>query len=215
LSHLDWHRGQPDGYLNDAGTRPNAAGRSDYGGCTGGGEPPANATKHDRGLPHDGPGPNTFQEANDWEKDDPATGLNRWQSELSGAANGVIITRYPIALRRVTDGASKTYLVGEKFLESEHYDSGYSNNDDQNAYVGFDRDNQVSARYVALRDTSSGQFWAVLNQNGEGAGFHFGSAHPTIFHAAMCDGSVPAVSFDVTPAIHRAAGSRNEAEIAE
>jgi hypothetical protein len=202
----------PDGYVNDEGTRPSAAGRSDYGGCTGGGEPPTEVGKHDRGMPVDGPGPDTFQQADEWESVDPTTGLNQWQSKLSGAANGVIITRYPISLRRVTDGASKTYLIGEKFLESEHYDSGYSNNDDQNAYVGFDRDNQVSARYLPMRDMPSGQFFAVFSQIGEGAGFHFGSVHPAVFHAAMCDGSVQAVSFDVDRAIHRAAGSRDEAE---
>jgi hypothetical protein len=192
--------------------RMSLAARSDYGGCNGGGEPPATGTARDRGLPVDGPGPDTFQQVAEWDKTDPATGLTRWESELSGGANGAIITRYPIALRRVTDGTSKTYLIGEKFLETEHYDSGYSNNDDQNAYVGFDRDNQVSARYAPLRDTSSGQFSAFVTQKSEGYGFHFGSAHPATFRVAMCDGSVRAVSYDVDQAVHRAAGSRDEAE---
>ena len=206
---------QPRYYMNlpeDTGPRLTLAGRSDYGACTGGGEPPASGTAHDRGLPVDGPGPDTLQEADEWDKVDSATGLNRWESTLSGAANGAIITRYPIALRRVTDGASKTYLVGEKFLETEHYDSGFSNNDDQNAYVGFDRDNQVSARYTSLRDTSSSQFAAFVIQNGEDFGFHFGSAHPAVFHVARCDGSVLAVSFDIDRAVHRAAGSRDGSE---
>ena len=125
----------------DMGPRLTEAGRSDFGGCASGGEPPPPGTTHDRGLPVDGPGPASVDEADEWEQIDPATRLNRWQTELSGAGNGVILPRYPIALRQITDGATKTYLLGEKFLETEHYDSGYSNNDDQNAYVGFDRDN--------------------------------------------------------------------------
>ena len=204
---------QPETYINqpsEAAGRMAIAARSDYAGCSGGGVPPTNTATRDRGFPVDGPGPGTIEEAKEWDKVDPATGLDRWQSDLSGAANGVIITRNPISMRRVTDGASKTYLAGEKFLETEHYDSGYSNNDDQNAYAGFDRDNQVSARYTPLRDTSTGRFITFLNANGENYGFHFGSAHPAVFHAAMCDGSVRAVAFAIDLGVHRAAGSRDE-----
>src|SRR5262249_48271561 len=45
---------KPDGYINvpdDVGVSITQAGRSDYGGCTGGGEPPASAAIHDRGMP--------------------------------------------------------------------------------------------------------------------------------------------------------------------
>jgi hypothetical protein len=186
--------------------------RTDYAGCASGGEPAPPGTVHDRGRPIDGPGPDTLAEAQEWEIRNPVTGLNRWQTELSGASNGVIIARYPISLRKVTDGASKTYLVGEKFLETDHYDSGYSLCDDQHAYVGFDRDNQVSARYKPLRDMWSFWYYSQIEE-GEEYGFHFGSAHPAAFHAAMCDGSVHAVTFDVDLAIHRATGSRDEREL--
>jgi hypothetical protein len=206
---------QPDSYMNlpiDMGPRLTEAGRSDYGACASGGEPPPPGTISDRGLPIDGPGPASIEEAHQWEQSDPVTKLNRWQTELSGAGNGVILPRYPIAMRKITDGATKTYLVGEKFLETDHYDSGYANNDDQNAYVGFDRDNQVSARDTPLADTSSWQFYQFTNAKNESYGFHFGSAHPTVFHTAMCDGSIHAVTFDIDLSVHRAAGSRDEAD---
>jgi hypothetical protein len=58
----------------------------------------------------------------------------------------------------------------------------------------------------------SQEFAALLAQNGEGYGFHFGSAHPAVFQVANCDGSVLAVSFDIDRAVHRAAGSRDEAD---
>ena len=135
------------------------------------------------------------------------------QQLITGLSNGMIIARYPIALRQATDGASKTYLLGEKFLETDRYDSGGSVSDDQHAYVGFDRDNQVSARYRPLRDMWSLWYYTGA-EAGEKFGFHFGSAHPATFHAAMCDGSVQAVAYEVNLAVHRAAGSRDEAELA-
>lgn len=204
-----------DGYYNltnEANTQLTAAARSDYAACAGGGERPTTPGKFDRGLPVDGPGPSTLADAAEWETPNPATGQNRWQTEVSGAANGAIIARYPIAARQITDGTSKTYLLGEKFIEIDHYDTGWSISDDQNAYVGFDRDNQVSSRYRPLGDTSSAEMAKVINGLGEDYGFHFGSAHPRSFHAAMCDGSVHSVANDIDDAVHRAAGSRDEAE---
>jgi prepilin-type processing-associated H-X9-DG protein len=206
---------QPIDYRNlssDVGAQLSTSARSDYAACAGGGEPPTTPGAFDRGRPIDGPGPATVEEAATWEATNPATGRSRWQTELSGGANGVIIARYPIALRQITDGTTKTYLLGEKFIEVDHYETGYSISDDKNAYVGFDRDNQVSARYQPLGDTTSAQMTLVINAAKEDFGFHFGSAHPGKFHVAMCDGSVQAITNDVDLAIHRAAGSRDEGE---
>jgi prepilin-type N-terminal cleavage/methylation domain-containing protein len=206
---------QPIDYYNlpsNVSTQLRATARSDYAACACGGEPPAAPSAFDRGRPIDGPGPETLQEAAQWEATDPATGRSRWQTELSGGANGAIIARYPISLRQITDGSTKTYLLGEKFIEVDHYDTGYSISDDQNAYVGFDRDNQVSARFRPLGDTTSALMTQAIKAAGEDYGFHFGSAHHGKFHVAMCDGSVQSVSNDVDLTVHRAAGSRDEAE---
>jgi prepilin-type N-terminal cleavage/methylation domain-containing protein len=183
--------------------------KTDYGGCMGGGKPPSDNTAFDSGEPRDGPGPVTAEEAVEWKKADTATGLSRWQSH-GGGLNGAIIARYPIALRQITDGASKTYLIGERLVETDHYDSGHATNDDQNAYVGFDRDNQISARYTPFRDVHSWELNRLTSSAGEGLGFHFGSAHPSTFHVSICDGSVQGVNYDIDLSVHRAAGSRDE-----
>ncbi len=194
----------------EATARIDSAVRTDYGGCMGGGEPSSDDSIFDRGEPRDGPGPSTLKEAEEWELVDAATGLNRWHSQHGGAANGVIIARYPIALRQITDGASNTYLIGERLVESDHYYSGHATNDDQNAYVGFDRDNQVSARYTPFPDVHSWELNRLASAVGEGLGFHFGSAHPSTFHVSMCDGSVQGINYDVDLSVHRAAGIRDE-----
>jgi prepilin-type N-terminal cleavage/methylation domain-containing protein len=203
----------PIGYNNlssEVSERLELVVRTDYSGCMGGGELPSDSTIFDRGEPRDGPGPGTAEEADEWEEVDIATGLNRWQSQHAGAANGSIIARYPIALRQITDGASKTYLIGERLVETDHYYTGHATNDDQNAYVGFDRDNQVSARYTPFPDVHSWELNQLTSPVGEGLGFHFGSAHPSTFHVAMCDGSVQGINYDIDLSVHRAAGSRDE-----
>lgn len=209
---------KPEAYRNltsEVSTQLTASAKSDYAACASGGEPNKPPGTFDRGYPVDGPGPATLEEAAEWETPNPTTGRNRWQSEVSGAANGAIIARYPIAVRQITDGTSKTYLLGEKFIEIDHYDTGWSISDDQNAYVGFDRDNQVSSRYRPITDTSISEMVRIIEGAGEDYGFHFGSAHPRSFNAAMCDGSVHLVASDIDDAVHRAAGSRDEAEAAE
>jgi prepilin-type processing-associated H-X9-DG protein len=37
----------------------------------------------------------------------------------------------------------------------------------------------------------------------------FASAHPGTFHAAMCDGSVQLIAYDIDEVIYRALGSRD------
>ena len=101
-------------------------------------------------------------------------------------------------MSRITDGHSQTYLLGEKFLESNHYDDGIPSYDDQSYYIGFDRDANLSAYDPPLRDAPLGD-----------QPFRFGSAHVTAFHMSYCDGSIHSVSYDIDPDVHRSLGSRN------
>jgi hypothetical protein len=98
----------------------------------------------------------------------------------------------------VTDGLSKTYLIGEKFLESNHYEDGIPSYDDQSYYTGFDRDANLSAYNPPLRDAPLGDI-----------PFRFGSVHTSAFHMSFCDGSIHSISYDIDPDVHRSLGSRN------
>ena len=66
--------------------------------------------------------------------------------------DGVVHQHSQVELRQISDGLSKTYLIGEKFLESDHYEDGIATYDDQSYYIGFDRDTNLSSYYVPLRD---------------------------------------------------------------
>lgn len=121
-------------------------------------------------------------------------------------------------LGQIEDGTSKTYLVGEKFLAPQHYESGSSIGDDETLMSGFANDNHRYAAsrpqgpaghdansilyYLPVRDTDSD-----LNPVGH---TRFGSAHHAGFQMLHCDGSVNTISYDVTAEIHYFAGHRSD-----
>jgi len=119
--------------------------------------------------------------------------------------DGVIYYHSKVELRQITDGLSNTYLVGEKFLESNHYDTGLPSYDDQSFYVGYDRDIAISAWFPPLQDT-------LLPRD---TAFRFGSAHAGVFQVAFCDGSVHAINYDIDTETHRSLGSRNGGEVVD
>jgi prepilin-type N-terminal cleavage/methylation domain-containing protein len=125
-----------------------------------------------------------------------------WRYDGVKHFDGVVYQHSQLELRRISDGLSKTYLIGEKFLELNHYEDGVASYDDQSYYIGFDRDTNLSAYNVPLRDEK-------LNSD---TPFRFGSAHATMFHMVFCDGSVHPITYDIERAVHQSLGSRNGGE---
>jgi prepilin-type N-terminal cleavage/methylation domain-containing protein len=89
------------------------------------------------------------------------------------------------------------YLVNEKYMDSDYYDTGYDYGDNEGLYAGWNNDVTRYARDVPLQDTP-GLYTTCP----------FGSAHANSFHASLCDGSVRAVSYTIPAAIHKALGNR-------
>ncbi|MBI2825205.1 MAG: DUF1559 domain-containing protein [Planctomycetia bacterium] len=162
---------------------PKVAVRGDYGACMTG-----------KVLPQDGlPEPNTIAQG--------MSNFAAWK-QWDNYFDGVVHYHSQVELRQITDGLSKTYLLGEKFLESDHYEDGIPSNDDQSYYIGFDRDTIISSYDPPLRDAPLGDI-----------PFRFGSAHPVVFHVAYCDGSVHPMSFQIDRDVHRSLGSRSGADV--
>ncbi len=137
------------------------------------------------------PGPESISEG-----DDPNY---YWQT--SNDIDGVSYLRLGVKSRQITDGLTNTYLIGEKFLAPDHYHDGMSPGDNETLYSGFCSDLYRFTRIdlVPHPDTN-----AKLN----GKGFlRFGSAHPSAWHMSMCDGSVQAISYDISAEVHRSRGS--------
>jgi prepilin-type N-terminal cleavage/methylation domain-containing protein len=168
---------------------PKVAVRGDYGACMSGKVSPTDGFNEPLTLEE---GRTTF----DWDK------ALRDKNKLLIPLDGVVIYHTPVELRRISDGTSSTYLIGEKFLELNHYEDGIASYDDQSYYIGFDRDTNLSSFEVPLRD-------AKLNAD---TPFRFGSAHATLFHMVYCDGSVHPISYDIDRLIHRSLGGRKDGD---
>jgi prepilin-type N-terminal cleavage/methylation domain-containing protein len=132
----------------------------------------------------------------------------------SGRGNANPTPLYPSTLVRfkhITDGTSKTYCVGEAYLNPDSYDLGNSPNNDWSCYNGSQDDKERSVAYhpqvyqaghPPTQDTP-GIMPPSLR-------FAFGSAHSAVFYMAFCDGSVQAISYDIDLETHRQNGHRGD-----
>ncbi|HEY3391589.1 MAG TPA: DUF1559 domain-containing protein [Lacipirellulaceae bacterium] len=135
--------------------------------------------------------------------------------------NGVVRPRLPVEIKQITDGTSKTMLVGEKYLFNQFYglEGEVSTCADNNSpYQGYDWDviRWANARleprswraditYVPTPD--SVELQAPLSKI---CVVQFGSAHSSVFQVVMCDGSVDAVVYDVDMATFEMMANRRD-----
>jgi hypothetical protein len=123
---------------------------------------------------------------------------------------GISYLRSMVRQSDITDGATNTYLVGEKWLGIDHYYDGESYGDDNSLYEGAAHDihrwvaENSSKPWPPLPDSNT---TADSEQNLSG---RFGSCHPGVWNVVLCDGSVHTVSLDIAPETHRRLGCRND-----
>jgi prepilin-type processing-associated H-X9-DG protein len=114
---------------------------------------------------------------------------------------GVGFLRSTVRLSAVRDGASKVYLLGEKYVSVENYETGFDHGDDWSLYAGFQDDLYRSTNM----NWPPSQDGPARSGGDEG---RFGSTHQGGWNAAMCDGSVHFVSFDIDATTHQRLGNR-------
>jgi prepilin-type N-terminal cleavage/methylation domain-containing protein/prepilin-type processing-associated H-X9-DG protein len=113
--------------------------------------------------------------------------------------SGISFQRSEIKFQHVTDGTSRTYLVGEKYLDASHYTDGTDTGDNETWCTGHNNDNLRTTADVPRPDTPN-------LENGN----IFGSAHSTTWQVAYCDGHVESVSYDIDPTVHKNRGNRGD-----
>ena len=115
-------------------------------------------------------------------------------------SNGLVFQRSEVRLAQIQDGTSKTYLVGEKYLNPDSYATGLDPSDDHSLFVGDD--------YDPHGWTEIGSCPVSQDTPGLQLSWSFGSAHAGIFIMAMADGSTRSVSQSIDPTVHRDLGDR-------
>src|SRR3954447_15524862 len=126
--------------------------------------------------------------------------------------SGVMSYHSDIRLKQITDGATNTYLLGERFLQPSQYEevlvdspgsttprnaAGYGDN--QSAYTGFEWESERVAwnpLYLANRQNDFQPRQDITGVDLPSI-YAFGSAHTGGLNMAMCDGSVQFLSYDI------------------
>jgi prepilin-type N-terminal cleavage/methylation domain-containing protein/prepilin-type processing-associated H-X9-DG protein len=129
--------------------------------------------------------------------------------------SGVSHLRTSTALKRILDGASKTYLIGEKHLPVDAYMTGTSPGDNESLYSGYCTDLHRFAGAIESLSIGQSPFVPPLSDNSTtGDSFpesvRFGSAHSAGFTMAFCDGSVQFLSYEIDSEAHFRFGHRND-----
>lgn len=118
-------------------------------------------------------------------------------------ASGITFVRSEYSVASISDGLSKTYLIGEKNMDPDLYQQAIIDDiafgDDQGALVSDERDTVRWTEDPPLQD-----------REGLPGSWVFGSIHPGAFYIAACDGSIQAVNYDVDKRVHYVAGGRHD-----
>jgi prepilin-type processing-associated H-X9-DG protein/prepilin-type N-terminal cleavage/methylation domain-containing protein len=128
---------------------------------------------------------------------------------------GISYYRSEVRPEQVSDGLSKTYLCGEKYISVQYYEDVNGTNavapmgDNQSAWAGYEWDNHRVAWSPASQwDKEDYQPQPDNFHTGTTGCFAFGSAHAGSFNMAFCDGSVREVNYDIDIETHRQQANR-------
>jgi hypothetical protein len=117
------------------------------------------------------------------------------------ALTGISFERSEVRLSNVTDGASNTYMLGEKFLNPDSYFNGLDGADNECSMAGYDND---TYRCGYLGETPMQDTRGFVDDK------RFGSAHSTGATFVLCDGSIHMISFAIDPETHRRLSNRRD-----
>jgi len=135
-----------------------------------------------------------------------------WNDRVAAGSelqSGVSYLRSTVHVSQVTDGTSRTYLLGEKALNPDNYLDGRYTADDQCLYSGHDNDN------VGYTGRKSDEIYAPVADyppRNIDTKFRFGGPHAEGFNMALCDGAVTFVSYDIEPRTFWLLGGRDDGE---
>jgi hypothetical protein len=161
-------------------------------------------------------GPGSYADGDNWS----ATGAwdrdpNNSNQPMPGTMTyntGIFGIHFVVKPREIIDGTSHTYLVAERYICPDVYDTGGSASNDQGWDEAYDFD---VARWTVNQNLPAGtlsEYQPRRDQRGIDNLVCFGSAHAATFNAVLCDGSVHTMKYDIDLETHRRLGSRKDKE---
>ncbi|TWT90940.1 hypothetical protein Mal64_13390 [Pseudobythopirellula maris] len=127
------------------------------------------------------------------------------------SSGGIVGFRWGATFRQITDGTSKTAMIGEKYLPIPHYTTGLYDGDDNTCYHGQDVDLVRSYGSKPLQDSDYPANSTLDSLRGH-AKTTLGSAHPGVVQVALCDGSVHSYSLSVEKYVWVDLGGRDNGD---
>jgi len=138
-----------------------------------------------------------------------------WGNTCPTGHTGVIFQRSEIKFAQITDGTSKTYLLGEKNLNPDHYLTGLAANDDQSMYLGQNEDSLCATFMWPPRNIGVGRPATAPKPDTPGVYYKmtFGGAHLGGWVALFCDNSARFMSYEIEPLTHQWLGNRQDGNV--
>jgi prepilin-type N-terminal cleavage/methylation domain-containing protein len=126
----------------------------------------------------------------------------------AAAATGIVYPHQCYTVAEISDGASNTCMIAEKYDRPESYDGTVLGDlgDDQGPYVCDERD---SVRF-AVRSSYQPP---MQDESGYQDTWCFGSAHADSFNMALCDGSVRTVGYTISETTFRQLCNRKDGKM--
>lgn len=125
--------------------------------------------------------------------------------------SGISFTLSKVTIAQISDGTSHTYMLGEKMVPSDEYETGTNAGDNETWCTGFNNDN-----YRATGRSNGTEMLLPAPDSDTDIQFssdRFGSAHAGVWLVAACDGSVHAMTYDLDWQVHRDLGNRADGNV--
>ncbi|MDO4569910.1 MAG: DUF1559 domain-containing protein [Planctomycetia bacterium] len=125
------------------------------------------------------------------------TDVDKKRSEAK--LDGPIYAYSQVTAGEIRDGMSNTYLVGEKLVCPEKYETGTDGGDNETGYAGHGNETCRSGAYLLYQDRS-----------GFESTYGFGSVHSGGANFCFADGSVSKISYSIDANVHWCFSNRSD-----
>jgi prepilin-type N-terminal cleavage/methylation domain-containing protein/prepilin-type processing-associated H-X9-DG protein len=132
--------------------------------------------------------------------------------------DGISYVTSTVRVADISDGTTNTYLLGEKYINADHYADSQDGGDNNPLYCGFDWDFHRwggTKTGTAYQDPNDVTNVPLQDKPGEQNVYVFGSPHAGGVNMALCDGSVRSINYSIDAEIHGRLACRKDGLIVD